>query len=219
MPDPDLRTWARRARLAQLAWDVRSNRLEKLDAVAAALPPETGDAVRKGLRRVRSLGPPSVELRGPTGEQNLLLLHGRGIVLCLGGGKDSKTGTALTVQAALAMALGNAVLLAEDIDKAAVEQFFEACSKAGIPRGLTYSAAGSPEVLALVPELSAVAFSGDGEALWRLRIALAGRPGVRLPLIEVLDDADRFVTERVISVDTTASGGNATLLAEIEQEA
>jgi RHH-type proline utilization regulon transcriptional repressor/proline dehydrogenase/delta 1-pyrroline-5-carboxylate dehydrogenase len=201
-----------------LAWDVRSNRLERLDAVAAALPAEMGAAVSAALQRIASLGPPSVELKGPTGEQNLLLLHGRGIVLCLGG-KGAAAGTALAVQAALAMALGNAVLLAEESDETAVEQIFEACNKAGIPRGLMYSAAGSPEVLALVPELSAVAFSGDGAGLWRLRIALAGRPGARLPLVEVLDDAERFVTERVISVDTTASGGNATLLAEMEQDA
>jgi len=217
--DPELESWTQRARLAQLAWDVRSNRLEKLGAVAAALPAEVGERVSGALLRIAALGPPSVELKGPTGEQNLLLLHGRGIVLCLGGGKGAADGTALAVQAALAMALGNAVLLAEDSDKAAVEQIFEACNRAGIPRGLMYSASGSAEVLALVPELSAVAFFGCGAELWRLRTALAGRPGARLPLIEGLDDAERFVTERVISVDTTASGGNATLLAEMEQDA
>ena len=218
---PDLQVWARRARLAQLAWDVRSNRIQKLDAAAGALPPEMGVAVKAALRRVEALGPPSVELRGPTGEQNLLLLHGRGIVLCLGGGEaaGNGAGTAMVVQAALAMALGNAVLLSEESDKQAVEQFFEACHRAGIPRGLTYSAGGPAEALALVPDLSAVAFSGDGEALWRLRVVLADRPGARLPLIEVVDEPERFVTERVLSVDTTASGGNATLLAEMEQDA
>jgi RHH-type transcriptional regulator, proline utilization regulon repressor / proline dehydrogenase / delta 1-pyrroline-5-carboxylate dehydrogenase len=220
-PDPALKNWAERARLAQLAWDVRSNRIEKLDAMAGALPPETGEAVTGALRRVAALGPPSVELKGPTGEQNLLLLHGRGIVLCLGGGTDSNHGggAALAVQAALAMALGNAVLLAEECGKQAVEQIFEACNRAGIPRGLIHSAGGSAELLAHVPEISAVAYSGDGEALWRLRVVLADRPGARLPLIEVLDEPERFVTERVISVDTTASGGNATLLAEMEQDA
>ncbi len=218
---PDLQVWARRARLAQLAWDVRSNRIQKLDAAAGALPPEMGEAVKAALRRVETLGPPSVELRGPTGEQNLLLLHGRGIVLCLGGGKaaGNGAGTAMVVQAALAMSLGNAVLLSEESDKEAVEQFFEACHRAGIPRGLINSAGGPAEALALVPDLSAVAFAGDGEALWRLRVVLADRPGARLPLIEVVDEPERFVTERVLSVDTTASGGNATLLAEMEQDA
>jgi RHH-type proline utilization regulon transcriptional repressor/proline dehydrogenase/delta 1-pyrroline-5-carboxylate dehydrogenase len=227
-PESELRTWARRARLAQLAWDARANRMAKLEAVAAALAPEMGEAVRDALRRVEALGPPSVELKGPTGEQNLLLLHGRGVVLCLGGGGGGggageearrEADSALAVQAALAMAVGNAVLLAEDGDPGSVEQILAACGKAGIPRGLIYAAAGPAEALALVPELSAVAFSGDGEALWRLRIALADRPGARLPLIERLDDAERFITERVISVDTTAAGGNATLLAEMEQDA
>jgi RHH-type proline utilization regulon transcriptional repressor/proline dehydrogenase/delta 1-pyrroline-5-carboxylate dehydrogenase len=216
--EPDLQRWAGRARLVQLAWDVRSNRLEKLDAVARALPPKMGEVVRDGLRLVAALGPPSVELKGPTGEQNLLLLHGRGIVLCLGGsnGAGHDAGTAMAVQAALAMALGNAVLLAEDSDKQAVEQIFEACKRAGLPRGLIFSTGGAAEMLALLPEISAVAFCGDDEAVWRLRVILADRPGPRLPLIEVLNDAERFVTERVISVDTTASGGNATLLAEME---
>ena len=219
--DPDLQRWAGRARLAQLAWDVRSNRLEKLHAVARALPAKIGEAVKDALRLVAALGPPSVELKGPTGEQNLLLLHGRGIVLCLGDGNgaDHDAGTAMAVQAALAMALGNAVLLAEDSDKQAVEQIFAACRRVGIPRGLIFSAGGTAEMLALVPDVSAVAFCGDGEAVWRLRVILADRPGPRVALIEVLNDAGRFVTERVISVDTTASGGNATLLAEMEQDA
>jgi RHH-type proline utilization regulon transcriptional repressor/proline dehydrogenase/delta 1-pyrroline-5-carboxylate dehydrogenase len=172
--------------------------------------------VRDALGRAAALGPTSVELKGPTGEQNSLLLHGRGIVLCLGGGDEGggpDAGTGLAVQAALAMALGNAALLAEE------SRIFEACKRAGIPRGLIFSTAGTAEDLARLPELSAVAFRGEAEAVARLRVLLADRPGPRLPLIETLDDAERFITERVISVDTTASGGNATLLAEMEQDA
>ncbi len=223
--DPGVQSWAGRARLAQLAWDVRSNRLEKLAAVARALPAEMVAAVEDALRKVEALGPTSRELKGPTGEQNLLLLHGRGIVLCLGGGNagnqdiNQDGGTVLAVQAALAMALGNAVLLAEDGQGRAVEQIFAACKRAGIPRGLIHSAGGAAETLALLPELSAVALRGDGEAVARLRVILADRPGPRLALIEDLGEAERFVTERVISVDTTASGGNATLLADMEQDA
>ncbi|MDX1576019.1 MAG: aldehyde dehydrogenase family protein, partial [Kiloniellales bacterium] len=221
---PELERWVGRARLAQLAWDVRANRLEKLEAVAQALPPEMSEAVEDALGRAAALGPTSVELAGPTGEQNSLLLHGRGIVLCLGGdgtngGARPDAGTAMAVQAALAMALGNAALLAEDRDRAAVAHIFEACKRAGIPRGLIFSTAGDAEDLARLPELSAVAFLGDAAAVARLRVIIAERPGPRLPLIETLDDPERFVTERVISVDTTASGGNATLLAEMEQEA
>jgi RHH-type proline utilization regulon transcriptional repressor/proline dehydrogenase/delta 1-pyrroline-5-carboxylate dehydrogenase len=219
---PELERWVARARLAQLAWDVRANRLEKLAAVAQALPPEMGEAVRDALGRAAALGPTSVELKGPTGEQNSLLLHGRGIVLCLGGsdeGGGPDAGPALAVQAALAMALGNAALLAEESDRAAVSRIFEACKRAGLPRGIVFAARGSAEDLARLPEISAVACSGGDEVVARLRVLLAERPGPRLPLIETLDDAERFVTERVISVDTTASGGNATLLAEMEQDA
>ena len=117
------------------------------------------------------------------------------------------------------MGLGNAVLLHEEGAPQAARDILQACGRAGIPRGVIHAAAGPAEGLALLPELSAVAYSGEAEALRRLRVVLAERPGLRLPLIEVLDDTGRFATERVISVDTTASGGNATLLAEMEQDA
>ncbi len=45
---------------------------------------------------------------------------------------------------------------------------------------------------------------------WRL--ALAYLDGPRLPLVSLSEGAYRLTTERVVSIDTTASGGNTTLL-------
>jgi len=45
--------------------------------------------------------------------------------------------------------------------------------------------------------------------------AMANRPGPILPLIGDLPDAAHALLERHICIDTTASGGNAQLLAEV----
>jgi RHH-type proline utilization regulon transcriptional repressor/proline dehydrogenase/delta 1-pyrroline-5-carboxylate dehydrogenase len=44
-------------------------------------------------------------------------------------------------------------------------------------------------------------------------VALARRSGLRIPLFCSTDDPVRLSVERVVSEDTTASGGNASLLA------
>jgi RHH-type proline utilization regulon transcriptional repressor/proline dehydrogenase/delta 1-pyrroline-5-carboxylate dehydrogenase len=46
-----------------------------------------------------------------------------------------------------------------------------------------------------------------------LRIALAERSGPRIPLLDSDQEVVRLCAERVLSEDTTASGGNASLLA------
>ena len=43
----------------------------------------------------------------------------------------------------------------------------------------------------------------------------AHRPGAILPILSYNDDIERFYLERVVTVDTTAAGGNAALLATI----
>ncbi|MEM0945004.1 MAG: L-glutamate gamma-semialdehyde dehydrogenase, partial [Pseudomonadota bacterium] len=69
-----------------------------------------------------------------------------------------------------------------------------------------------PEELALHGPFDAVACEADPETLRALRMALAERPGAILPLITCGDPA-RYVLERHTCIDTTASGGNAELLA------
>jgi RHH-type proline utilization regulon transcriptional repressor/proline dehydrogenase/delta 1-pyrroline-5-carboxylate dehydrogenase len=57
-----------------------------------------------------------------------------------------------------------------------------------------------------------VVFDGPVQAVTSMRAALAGRSGRRVVLLSVADDMPMFAAERVVSIDTTASGGNATLL-------
>jgi RHH-type proline utilization regulon transcriptional repressor/proline dehydrogenase/delta 1-pyrroline-5-carboxylate dehydrogenase len=45
------------------------------------------------------------------------------------------------------------------------------------------------------------------------RQALSRREGMIIPLVTRPSDAERLITERHVCIDTTASGGNAELLA------
>lgn len=55
----------------------------------------------------------------------------------------------------------------------------------------------------------------DGEVRIDVARMLALRSGAILPLLSSKDETYRFFVERVVSVDMTAAGGNATLLATI----
>lgn len=61
----------------------------------------------------------------------------------------------------------------------------------------------------------AVASDADDSTLQELRRALAARPGKLLPLFAEKDLAKRCQLERHVCIDTTAAGGNASLLAAV----
>ncbi|MGF1475524.1 MAG: bifunctional proline dehydrogenase/L-glutamate gamma-semialdehyde dehydrogenase PutA [Geminicoccaceae bacterium] len=124
-----------------------------------------------------------VTLPGPTGERNSYRLKPKGRVLCLGPTAEDQRH-----QAAIAARTGNQAILAID-------------------RG------DDPVGLAREEECELAVFDGDGQALRELRTALAMREGARIPLIRSDDDLVRWYGESVVSEDTTASGGNASLLA------
>ena len=74
-----------------------------------------------------------------------------------------------------------------------------------------------PDPLAAEPD--AVLFAGTQVAAQEMRRKLAALPGAIVPLI-VADtggyDSSRLVCERTITINTTASGGNASLLSLTE---
>ena len=62
-------------------------------------------------------------------------------------------------------------------------------------------------------DIDVVAFSGDADIARRLRQALAERTG---PIVSLVTEAlypAAYAHERSVCVDTTAAGGNASLLA------
>lgn len=146
------------------------------------------------------------ELPGPTGELNRLTNHPRGLVLCLGPDRD----TALE-QAATALSQGNKVVVIAPGVADAVRQ----AADAGLPiagqDGLL-----EPEALATVNGYQAAVSCAQAELLTQYRQALAKRDGALLPLITEHNLDQRYVIERHLCVDTTAAGGNASLIASAE---
>lgn len=146
------------------------------------------------------------ELPGPTGELNRLTNYSRGVVVCLGPDKE----TALA-QASMALSQGNKVVIVAPGVSDAVSR----AAQAGLPiTGVEGQL--EPEALADASGFEAVVSCAEKPVLRKYRQALAKRDGALLPLIteHVLDQ--RFVIERHLCVDTTAAGGNASLIAASE---
>ena len=144
-----------------------------------------------------------LDLPGPTGESNRLSFAPRGVVLCLGPGAK-----AVQAQVVAARAAGNAVVAVAAQASAALT------AHAADPHVVILDGQVAPDALATVGGIAAVACCADREALKAVRAALTRRTGPILPLITERDAPERYVLERHLCVDTTAAGGNASLLAQ-----
>ncbi|MGF1444855.1 MAG: bifunctional proline dehydrogenase/L-glutamate gamma-semialdehyde dehydrogenase PutA [Pikeienuella sp.] len=165
----------------------------------------TGASVAAALARLtRPDEVQSVEtLPGPTGESNRLAQVPRGRVLCLGPSR-----AAAIAQAAKALEAGNAALIvAPGAPEADIETRGSVLALDGVL---------SAAEVAELDGIDAVASDAGTDALKALRQALAGRPGPILPLLSAADPIGRYQIERHLCIDTTAAGGNAALLAEID---
>ncbi len=184
LPDPDMGGWSMRPdRIAVLRKHLRG---KGGAAMAAAASLEFGQ----------------VDLPGPTGEANTLSLVPRGRVLCLGPDGDT-----LLAQAIQALAAGNAVLAVAP----GAATVLSALTGKDLPIAAIDGRTDPVEARSL--RVDAVAFSGAPEVMATVRRSVASRGGPIVPLItEVLYPA-AYAHERGVCVDTTAAGGNATLLA------
>ena len=136
----------------------------------------------------------TLDLPGPTGESNRLSTYGRGTVLCLGPGVQ-----AATEQAQIAKANGCVPVVV-------AEGYSGRDGVSGIlPR----------DVLRDLECLDLVALWSDATDLRAARMALAAREGRLIGLVTGHDLSARCRIERHICIDTTASGGNARLLAAV----
>ena len=93
------------------------------------------------------------------------------------------------------------------------------CAAVGIAPGLSGSGCVDgqldPTALGALDGFDAVICEAEDALLSAIRIALASRSGKLIPLFAETDLAARCRIERHICVDTTAAGGNASLLAEV----
>ncbi|NMG38759.1 bifunctional proline dehydrogenase/L-glutamate gamma-semialdehyde dehydrogenase PutA [Chelativorans sp. ZYF759] len=184
MPDAARGNWATRPdRVAILRKLLRGKASEPIAAVA-------------GL----DFGP--IDLPGPTGEANTVSLVPRGKALCLGPDSD-----ALVWQVVQALGAGNAVLAVAPIASEALKPLVGK----GLPLAVIDGQIEPSTLDAL--ELDLVAFSGDGEDVGAMRRALAARDGKIVPLVTEVAYPAAYAHERAVCVDTTAAGGNASLLA------
>ncbi|WP_372965242.1 bifunctional proline dehydrogenase/L-glutamate gamma-semialdehyde dehydrogenase PutA [Marinobacter sp.] len=146
------------------------------------------------------------EMPGPTGEQNHLSCHARGVVLCLGPDTESAV-----EQAGVALSQGNkVVVVAPGVEKAMAQAV-----RAGLPVAACDGLL-EPEALIQLDGYAAVVSVAEKSLLKRYRQALAVRDGALLPIIDEHKLDQRYVIERHLCIDTTAAGGNASLIASAE---
>ena len=190
--------------LSNEEWAKRMDRAAVLLAVAERMEPPIAEAMRRAVARVTDIGFGPIDLPGPTGESNRLWLAPKGVMLCLNGAKTVFTFVYL---AAASLAMGNTTIGISNHEN--LSPMFTALRAAGAPAvGLSGRIAATD--LTRLSGIDAVA-AADG-AQRDLRRALAAREGAIVGLVTEADPR-RFAVERVLSIDTTAAGGNATLLA------
>jgi len=143
------------------------------------------------------------DLPGPTGERNTLRFSPRGVVLCL-----AESEGALLEQIAATLATGNRPMLIEDrLSMGVAERLPEA-----VRARLLWRRPGGAD------RPDAILCAGAGNALPGLRERTAAQGGAIVPVITPAS-ADfatyplyRLVCEHVLSVNTTAAGGNTSLM-------
>ncbi len=135
-------------------------------------------------------------LPGPTGEENRLSLYPRGIILCIKADGDMD---ALNERIGKALAFGNAVILL----RSDVGQFNPESDMVQLIDANIYD-------IARFGAIDAIA--ADGPTAEPLAAVVAERDGAILPVISKYDLQERFAHERTITINTTAAGGNASLL-------
>ncbi|TYK66039.1 bifunctional proline dehydrogenase/L-glutamate gamma-semialdehyde dehydrogenase PutA [Colwellia echini] len=160
-------------------------------------------------------------LPGPTGESNKIYLENRGNVICYADKDVSFDFWVLSIVTALAT--GNTVIAvvsdlfyqealafkAKFVATGADEHVFQVAK-------LCYL-----ETLLEHPALSGVVVDSGCENKHYISEKLAQRDGAILPVIssEYFDNLiQRLITEKTISVDTTASGGNTSLMTLVEED-
>src|SRR5690606_15082121 len=142
-------------------------------------------------------------LAGPTGERNVYQVHPRSAVLCW-----ALSESGLIKQLAAVLAVGSrAVWNADDPTAAALFRRLPAAVQACVTLSVQWQ----------VEDYDAALHEGDRASLLALQHTLAQREGAIVPLTTLLaEDAvvplERLVIERALSIDTTAAGGNASLM-------
>jgi len=153
-----------------------------------------------------------LELPGPTGESNTLQYRGRGRVLCYvapaaasAGAPAGSLDLALLSQLAAVLATGNRAVCADTPASRLTLEALPALVQAQVDL--------DAEILGAEAQVALCA--GTDAQARALRCLLAERPGLRVRVVRPGADRyslDRLVAEQVVTVNTAAAGGNASLM-------
>lgn len=174
-------------------YDEKRVSLGKIASPVTSIEASAGE-VGQALARLKSrdrVPLTTSDLPGPTGESNRLMTYPRGTVLCLG-----PTMADAQKQAESAMNVGCSALIVAPGARGenAIDGFLARTTLRDL-KGIDV----------------VIAWSDEAD-LRKIRQALARRDGPLIPLVTSTDIEQRCVLERHICIDTTASGGNASLL-------
>lgn len=161
-------------------------------------------------------------MTGATGESNELYVTARGKTLVIGG--ESATVMAVLGQLVAALLTGNEVILHYPDQNEMCIEAVQALYDAGISDDVISIANDSQTVTLLhIDRLAQVAIAGSHRDIQEVSQELANSDGILTQVITITDVdglsdmltqdyIHRFVTERVRTINTTAIGGNASLL-------
>ena len=203
------------------------NRAPYLQAAVPKLALLTGDA-NKAKRLFNHLleAAPSLDevhrMVGATGESNDLYVTARGKTMVIG--SESARAMAVLGQLIAALLTGNEVILHCPSQDEMCNEAAKILYEAGISDDVLSVANDSQTITLLhIDRLAQVAVSGNGSEIQIISQELAQTDGILTQVIAVSDMEGlsemltpdylhRFVTERVRTINTTAIGGNASLL-------
>lgn len=157
-------------------------------------------------------------LPGPTGEANSLTVSGRGLVVCAS--EDECNELAMVDQICTALLAGNVVYIFGKSSQSMQAFLLEAECPPDVVAAFPFSEL--PTILNH-SHISVVAYCGAAQNIRTLNHSLAQTFGIITQLIaqdseshtRSIDDPayiNRFITERTLTINTTAIGGNASLL-------
>jgi len=160
-------------------------------------------------------------LPGPTGESNILYLENRGNIICFAD-KDT-TFHFWVLSIVTALATGNTVItVVSDLFYDEALAFRDKFIATGADKGV-FQVARLRHLSTMLahPALSGVVVDSHCDRKHYISEKLAQRQGAILPVIssEYFDNLiQRLLTEKTISIDTTASGGNTSLMTLVEED-
>ena len=154
-------------------------------------------------------------LPGPTGESNILYLESRGILACV---RCEQTSFSYWMNAVVtALATGNCVVaLVDEKYLEETQAISHAFKLAGLPSGVfQVLKLGQINNLLNHPSLAGAVTACDSPLSQYVAETISSRTGAILPMISAQSNKKlfhRLVTEKTITIDTTAAGGNASLM-------